>query len=134
MCSDSRRIEVERDKHTFKFIEKFRKMIVFGKYDFYPELIGLNPQGGSKNLIGRIILSVTFISFILMTSTFLLQNLHQNLNQVLMPVTILIGFGAIIAVYFHILVNRKLFYGLLEEIESVVLESICVVHVHMSVH
>lgn len=98
-------------------------MILFGKHYFYLQLIGLNPQGERRDIIRRTIVSVTFVSLIIMTLTSLLLNLHQKFNVVLLVVQIFFGYGAIIAEYFSLLLNRKYLSALSGELGEIVLES-----------
>lgn len=99
-------------------------MIVFGKYSFYPKWIGLNPQGGRQNIIGRAIISVAFLSLVPMVSIFLILNLRQNFDEVLLVVPIFFGFGAIIAAYIYLQLKREHFFNLSEGLEDIVLDSV----------
>lgn len=98
--------------------------MIFGDYNFYPELIGLNPRGGRKNVIGRTMTSVTFLPLILMMSVFFILNLHRDLDEALLMMPTFVGYAVIIAVYFLLLLNREIFYRLWRELEDVVLESV----------
>lgn len=99
-------------------------MIMFGKYKFVLEMCGLNPQGGRKNHMARIVYSVIFFFFTLLTSTFLALNFQRDTDQSLSVVCILLSHMAIISTYFHLLINRKQFYALLDEMQDIVNESV----------
>lgn len=97
--------------------------MIFGKYNFYVEAIGLSPQADRKNLIGRVIVSVSFLSLISMMSVFLILNLRRDFDQTFLMVPTYFAYGANIAVYFLLLLNRKHFFSLWRRLEDVVRES-----------
>lgn len=98
-------------------------MIIFGKYRFLLQMSGLDPHGGRKNVVARIVFSVTFALFILLTSIFFVLHFRRDVGRVMPIVPLYLGFLAIIATYFHLLTNREAFYSLLEDLEDIVHKS-----------
>lgn len=99
-------------------------MIVFGKYKFLLQMSGLDPHGGRKNVVARIVFSVLFALFILLTSIFFILNFRRNIGRVMPIVPLYLGFTAIIATYIQLLTNRRDFHSLLEDMQDIVHASV----------
>lgn len=94
------------------------------RYLLLLKLVGLDPFGGLKNIIGRIIISVVLVLFALMVSTFLALGFRQNIDEVLPTLPMLLVLLAILIYYFHMLLHREQIHFLLAELEDIVHESL----------
>lgn len=105
----------------FKVISK---MIIFGKYKFLLRMSGLDPQGGRKNIVPRIIFLVAFILFNSSVLVLLIFKFQRDINQALNILPILLSSGSLFATYFHLLINRAQFHSFLNEMQDIVQESV----------
>lgn len=103
---------------------KWFKMIVFGKYRFIPEMIGLDSQGGWRDYIVRIILSITLIVWMSIASIWIVLHFRDGSDEWLFLVITFLSYGAVIATYFHLIINRKQFYSFLDEMNRMVHSSL----------
>lgn len=99
------------------------KMIVLKEYKFLQKLIGLNPQGGFENIVVRFVYLIVVSSSILMFLGFFIMNIHDNANEALVTLPTILGFSVLLANYLHLLINRKSFCLLLDELQDIVNES-----------
>lgn len=98
-------------------------MIIYGKYKFLLQMSGLDPQGGRKNIVPRIIFSLAFVLFNLLVSTLFMFNFRRDIHQALEILPIILGSGSLFATYFHLLIYRGQFHSFLGEMEDIVRKS-----------
>lgn len=98
-------------------------MIILGKYNMLLQVTGLDPHGGCKNVIARIVFSILYFLFNLLSIIFLVLTFGDNLEQTLLLMLIIFSHLAIIPSYFHMVINRKRFHSLLDELQDIVQES-----------
>lgn len=125
---DSRTVEDIRGKRilgVWKYIfDNISKMIIFGKHEFLLQMNGLYPKGGLGNIGSRIIFSVVFVLFISLTMILFILNYRRDIDRVLPLLPIFFLYGAIIATYFYLVINREQFHSLLDELQDIVHESV----------
>lgn len=97
---------------------------IFGNFVIFQKFNGLDPQGGHRNTIARVVYSVLFISFNSLTSIYIALNFRRNPDQALYAVSIVVANSAYIPTYFHLLINREQFYSLLSDMHDIVHESL----------
>lgn len=100
-------------------------MIILRKYKMLLQVTGLalDPHGGCKNVIARIVFSILYFLFNLLSIIFLALTFGDNLEQTLLLMLIIFSHLAIIPSYFHMVINRKQFHSLLDELHDIVQES-----------
>lgn len=99
-------------------------MNIFGNFIIFQRITGLDPQGGRRNTMVRIVYLVLFISFYLSTAIFVALNFHQNIDQALYDVTIINGNSAFALTFSYLSINRKQFYSLLADMEDILYKSV----------
>lgn len=99
-------------------------MTVFGKYEFLLKICGLDPHGGRKNIIGRAFYSVASLLLYFSTSMFFILNFRRDINRVLTLLPLFLSTTPLIAIHFHLIINREQFYSLLRDLEDIVHESV----------
>lgn len=100
-------------------------MIVLEKYKLVEKLVGFNPHGGVENTILRIVYMVTFISFNIMELIFVILNVQNGFDRLVM-VTAICAFCGVVPVMFsyaHLWINLKRYYALLDDLQQIINES-----------
>lgn len=98
-------------------------MIIFGEFKLVLQISGLDPEGGRRNLIARIIFSILFVLFNLTATVFLIRSFVRDIEQILLIMPVYLAYHATIVIYIHLLMNRKEFYSLLDELQDILEES-----------
>lgn len=106
------------------FWRNIQKMNIFGNFIILQITAGLDPQGGRRNTIFRIIYAMLFGLFYLFTSIFITKNLRSNIDAALYDVSIINGNTAFVLTYIYLVIYRKQFYSLLEDMEDIVQQSL----------
>lgn len=99
------------------------KMIILEKYKWLQKSLGLDPLGGIENILVRILYLVTLISFNSTELIFIILNIRDGIEQ---AAPALAPIGALVSVmisYGYLLINRKVYYFLLHELQEIVNES-----------
>lgn len=96
------------------------EMIIFEKYRLMEKLIGLDPLGGRRNTVIRIVYSVAFTSFILMEIFAINLNIHDGLDRVALVVTSLFGAIPMMISYGHLLISRDHYHSISSEMQDIV--------------
>lgn len=99
-------------------------MLIFGKYGFVLAIIGLDPHGKRRNLIGRIITSVMLIIVIWLLLFLVILDPNPDIELVQAVMSPIVGFISTAISYVHLLLYRQKFYSLLEEVKDIVHESL----------
>lgn len=99
-------------------------IVILGKYQLLQRILGLNPYGGFENILLRIVYSVVLVSGISLLLIFLVLNFHDDANLALTTMPPIFGFGAVVPVYFHLILNRERINSLLDELQDIVNESV----------
>lgn len=99
-------------------------MTIFGNFVIFQQITGFYPQGGLGNIIVRIVYSVLFMLFYLVTAIFIALNFRHNIDQALYDVSIINGNSAFILTFFYLLMNREQFYSLLDDMQDIVDKSV----------
>lgn len=98
-------------------------MIVLKEYKFIQKLMGLNPFGGLENIILRVIYSILLLSSGLMISIFFILKIYDDIYRALAALPAIFGFALLLATNWYLLINRKRFHLLLDELQEIVNES-----------
>lgn len=98
-------------------------MIVLSEFKLLQKLMGLNPLGGVENIAVRICNLYILTSCNLMFVVYLIVNIHGDIYQVLATLPPICAYTSLIATYMHLLLRRKQFYSLLDELLEIVGES-----------
>lgn len=104
-------------------IQSWLKMIVLAKFKFFQHIIGLDPLGGFKNIIVRLIYWIILFSCELACLMFFLINLHEDMFQSLAALPVVSVFISHLAIYSYLLINRRNLNSLLDELQEIVNES-----------
>lgn len=99
------------------------KMIVLEKFKFFQNILGLDPRGGLKNIIVRVIYWIILFSCELACLMFFLINLHEDMFQSMAVMPVVSVFISHVAIYSYLLVNRRNLNSLLDELQEIVNES-----------
>lgn len=98
-------------------------MGIFGEFIYFQKISGLDPRGAGNNANARIIYSVLFVLFYLLTSIYIAFNFRRNIDQALSTISVMNANSGFILVYFFLLINREEYYSLLAELQDIVHES-----------
>lgn len=99
-------------------------IVILGKYQMLQKIMGLNPYGGFQNILLRIVHSVILVTGIALSLVFLVLNFHDDVNLALSTLPPIFGFGVVVPVYFHLILNRERINSLLDELQDIVNESV----------
>lgn len=97
--------------------------IILEEYQVLEALIGLNPLGGSGNMIVQIIYSAAFISCIWTETTYFIVNIDGGIDAagaVLPPIG---GVLPDMLIYMYLLMNQKRYHTLVSGMRNLVSES-----------
>lgn len=112
-------LNVVRDKRKSKEV----KMIILEKYRLLQKLIGLHEGGGRERILIRILYSVVLISFNSIEVIYIILNARDGIEQAVSGLCAIGGIIPALASYAYLLVNRKRYYSVLDEMQQIVDES-----------
>lgn len=99
------------------------KMITLVKYKLLQKIIGLDPLDGLVNIILRFIFWIFLFSCDLMISIYFILNIHDNKYRAWSAFAAIVAFTSVFATHLYMLICRKRFYALLNELQAIADES-----------
>lgn len=99
-------------------------MIILAKYRKWLEkLIGLDRLGGLGSILLQNVYLITFMSFVSNEMAYFILNIHGGIDRAMSVVPGFFGVLPNMLIYIFLLINRKRYYGLLDEMQDLVNES-----------
>lgn len=99
-------------------------MIILEKYRKWLEkLIGLDRRGGLGSILLQNVYLMTLISFVSNEMAYFILNIHGGLDRAMSVVPAFFGVLPNMSIYIFLLINRKRYYALLDEMQNIVNES-----------
>lgn len=99
------------------------EMEVLEDYKFIQKLMGLNPIGGLENIILRVIYSILLLSSDLLISIFFISKIYDDIYRALAALPAIFGFTLLMTTNWYLLITRKRFHSLLDELQDIFNES-----------
>lgn len=101
-------------------------MIVLEINKFFQKVFGLQTFGGyAGHIIVPTLISFPLLLFLLSSFVNIIVNLNNDISEVWPSLMPSVGFFMYISHYWHILINRRCFNLLFNEMQAVVNESMC---------
>lgn len=98
-------------------------MIILEKFQLFQKIVGLDPHGGLISSIVKMIYLFVFIPFIVMELIVFISNVRGGMGLALNAMSALCGVLPPMLSYGHLLINRKRYFSVLREMQSIVNES-----------
>lgn len=95
-------------------------MIVLSEFKLLHKLMGLNPLGGRGNLAIRFFYFVVGLSGVVAFTIFFVLNVHKDIFRAAAALPSVTGFILFMTNYMHLLIRRKRFYSLIDELQKIV--------------
>lgn len=87
------------------------------------ELIGLDQFGGKEDIILRAAYLFISSSLVAMELAFIILNIHEGIERAMSALAPLFAAITTLACYIHLLINRRSYHSLLNEMQKIVNES-----------
>lgn len=101
-------------------------MIIFETNKIFQRFIGLQSSGPGSHqgyIIAPILISIPMLSLVLSISLNFIVNIHDDTNRVWSTLPTTIALFVFLILYWHLLINRRHFYSLFEDMQDIVDES-----------